>query len=68
LLEKMGANAARLMANRLAMQITDEPCQFEGQEIKLGASFGVAVIQTDDSAEALLGRADAAMYNAKRLG
>ena len=68
LLEKMSANAARLMANRMARHIAQEPCHFEGQIINLGASFGVATIETDDSAEALLGRADAAMYSAKRLG
>ena len=34
----------------------------------LTASFGIAIWRTDDSADALFGRADRALYRAKRLG
>ncbi|MEO1995570.1 MAG: diguanylate cyclase, partial [Planctomycetaceae bacterium] len=40
----------------------------DGIELDVTASFGVAEIETGDSAESIIRRADAAMYQAKRLG
>ncbi len=42
------------------------PIDMEGRTVSVGASFGVAEAGPDDSAEALLSRADQAMYAAKR--
>jgi GGDEF domain-containing protein len=34
----------------------------------LGLSVGIALARSDDTADGLLGRADAALYEAKRAG
>lgn len=44
------------------------PMTVRGREIVLGASVGVALAREEDSADALLRRADRAMYEAKRRG
>jgi diguanylate cyclase (GGDEF)-like protein len=53
-------------AHRISAEI-DAPLQFENQELKLGASLGVAVYP-DDGADVpeLIDKADQAMYAAKR--
>ncbi|QJQ31126.1 GGDEF domain-containing protein [Sphingomonas lacunae] len=51
---------------RLKAIIEDEPCHYEGQAMQLGAAFGLAMITPGQSAEDLVGRADAAMYRNKR--
>jgi len=40
----------------------------DGVDLKLTASFGVAEIERGDSADSIIRRADAAMYQSKRLG
>jgi len=40
----------------------------EGIDVDVTASFGVAEIEKGDSAESIIRRADAAMYQAKRMG
>lgn len=56
----------------VASRINDalrQPFQIEGREIDIGASIGVALYPGDgDSADALIGAADAAMYRAKEEG
>lgn len=57
-------------AVRLAERIITDvawPVAYEGHDLVVGASIGIAG-STDDAAEGLLRSADAAMYEAKRLG
>jgi len=56
---------ADLLAERLRTIIAQ---QIYDQVGSVTASFGVAICCADDSAEALIGRADAALYRAKRHG
>jgi diguanylate cyclase (GGDEF)-like protein len=58
---------ASLLCDRLAIRI-DQPLQFEQHQLDLGASIGLAVYP-DDAAEmdVLLAKADASMYEAKRM-
>ncbi len=44
------------------------PFNFHGQPVQITLSLGVAEVQSDDSIEDLFGRADKALYEAKRLG
>ncbi len=60
----LGEACARVTALLNTIQSAD--CIYDGQPIRLKASFGVAAVTAGDSAEDLLGRADAAMYAAKR--
>ena len=59
---------AALVAQKLLERLA-EPFMLFGQETFLTASVGIAAFPTDgESAEALLGAADAAMYRAKQTG
>ena len=65
LLPNTDADGAMVLAERLHKQVAlpardDVPAQ--------SASLGVAVWHRDDTADALLGRADVALYRAKALG
>ena len=61
-----GAAAA---AEALRRQITEHPCDAQGQLIPLSASIGVALYPDDAGAfEQLLSLADERMYRAKQLG
>ncbi|WP_158543492.1 sensor domain-containing diguanylate cyclase [Dyella solisilvae] len=58
-------------AERLAQQITDAmrpPVSFEGADIKVSLSIGVALCRDVASMEALAQRADEALYQAKEAG
>ena len=51
------------------IQAFDEPFRLEGRELRLGTSIGIALAPADGAdGPALLKRADAAMYQAKREG
>ncbi len=56
---------AHLLAERLRTIVAQ---QIYDQDGSVTASFGVAICRADDSAEALVGRADDALYRAKRHG
>ncbi|MCU1354380.1 MAG: diguanylate cyclase/phosphodiesterase with sensor(s), partial [Acidimicrobiales bacterium] len=45
-----------------------EPFNLDGQEVFISASFGIALVDPDGSAETALREADTAMYRAKALG
>ncbi len=66
LIEQVGVGEARGKLRRLAATISEEPVYFDGQEIRLSATFGMATILPGASAEELIGRADQDMYRAKR--
>ena len=60
--------AASALAQRLVMALA-EPFQIEGQQIRIGASVGVAISsESDAGSDQLLKQADLAMYAAKDAG
>ena len=60
---------AALVAERLRQMLHELQWSWQGRTWPLSASFGVAEWQADDpTPEAVLSRADAALYEAKRLG
>jgi len=66
LIDHVSRSEAQGKMRRLKAIIEDEPCHYEGAEIRLGAAFGMTMITPGQSAEDLVGRADAAMYKDKR--
>lgn len=66
LLDHVTQSEASGMMRRFKASIDGEPCSYEGQSMRLGAAFGLAMITPGQSAEDLVGRADAAMYRDKR--
>ncbi|MGV7210753.1 GGDEF domain-containing protein [Oxalobacteraceae bacterium A2-2] len=68
LVEDTGAPACRQMAERLRAAIAAEPLQAEGHEVGLTVSVGLALAEPGEDWEALLRRADQALYLAKQSG
>jgi diguanylate cyclase (GGDEF)-like protein/PAS domain S-box-containing protein len=61
--------AAQIFAERLRQKIASTPLQQNAIEIRVTVSIGIAVLDAADaSADAVLMRADAALYHAKRSG
>nr|WP_247739675.1 diguanylate cyclase [Endozoicomonas sp. G2_2] len=54
--------------NRLLTKIRDTPVSHEDEAIRLSASAGVAESDCQESAEAIIHRADSALYRAKAAG
>lgn len=68
LLAESDSAAATLVARKILETIT-QPVQFEGRELVVQASIGIAIYpQHGTDATALLRNADAAMYHAKEAG
>jgi diguanylate cyclase (GGDEF)-like protein len=62
-------SAARLFAQRLCDRLAERPLSFGRQQIAVTVSIGIAAIVADDlSADAVLSRADGALYQAKEQG
>jgi len=57
-----------LIAERMRAALTSSPLPCNGDGEKITASFGVASLRDGQTAEALFANADAALYEAKRLG
>ena len=69
LMPESGLASAVAVAERIRCAVEATPAQFEGARIPLTASFGVAGWDSPaESAEALLQRADKALYEAKSGG
>jgi diguanylate cyclase (GGDEF)-like protein len=69
LLPGTDAAGARVVAERLREALGQVHMRFHGEEVPAPLSIGVAQLRPDDeSLEALLKRADQAMYRAKRAG
>jgi diguanylate cyclase (GGDEF)-like protein len=66
LLQHADRDAALAKAESLAQAVADEPFVWEGVEFTLGGSFGVRAFEGQDTAEAWLAQADAAMFVRKR--
>ena len=64
-----GEPEASMLAERIVRAISQIPFRFEGQNIRLTTSLGIALYPTHaDNAEELIAHADAAMYQAKEAG
>jgi len=66
LLKPYAPDEAAKLAEILRLMISKAPIRFNGEEIDISASFGVAVGASD--LDTLLKDADAAMYKAKEMG
>jgi diguanylate cyclase (GGDEF)-like protein len=66
LFDGMDDDAARAKAARLTMLITNERCEYRGEELAISASFGCTVLLPGDNDFAAIARADSAMYAAKK--
>ena len=62
-----GAGAAKV-AERLRVQVQAEPLQMDQRTMLVTVSIGVTLSTGDESAEAVMQRADEAMYLAKKRG
>jgi diguanylate cyclase (GGDEF)-like protein len=70
LLRDIREDAATAMATRIVRAI-EEPVEYRGEELRVSASVGIAVVGTGitlGDTEEILHRADIAMYEAKRSG
>jgi diguanylate cyclase (GGDEF)-like protein len=66
LIDHVDGAAAAAKSRSLDASVSATPCTYDGAMMPLSATFGLAIIGVDDSADALLQRADTAMYHAKR--
>ena len=60
--------SAQAHADRLRQQIADQPVLYNGREIHVTASLGVAQWQPSENGQTLIMRADALLYGAKEAG
>jgi diguanylate cyclase (GGDEF)-like protein len=65
-LDALNEEEAREKIAILDHAIANAPCDYAGTRLTVYASFGVATIRAGECDEAVLARADAAMYAAKR--
>jgi diguanylate cyclase (GGDEF)-like protein/PAS domain S-box-containing protein len=69
LLPNVRANEAEVLAERVVRAVAQIPFRFEGRNLRLTASLGVAYLPDHASdADELVARADIAMYQAKQVG
>ncbi|HKR16902.1 GGDEF domain-containing protein [Rhizorhapis sp.] len=66
ILEELTREEAVAKLEGLRTVIAETPCEFNGNRLSLGASFGMAVMMESDTDESLVARADADMYGQKR--
>ena len=63
-----GVEQALVMAGRLREAVEELKVEFEGQPIPVTSSFGVSISADVDTPEALVAKADEALYEAKNAG
>lgn len=68
LLSGAGDEAAIAQAAKRLIRVLSQPYSVEGREVVISCSVGIAVYPDNCSHTALITRADAAMYSAKRAG
>ncbi|KAA1174518.1 GGDEF domain-containing protein [Marinobacter salinexigens] len=69
LLPDADADHAIEMAHRFSSLFRESPIHYRDQEIRISASFGIALLEPQDSRlEKILSRADEAMYQSKNNG
>ena len=59
---------ALLVAERIRERIANEPIPFNGQNVDLTISLGVALFREDDTLDKLVDRADTFLFQAKQAG
>ena len=60
--------AASSITESLRQEVAEHPFQYDGSQLTVTASFGLAQLQRSESVESLIGRADKALYKSKRGG
>jgi len=65
LIEHADDASARETAARLVSRVVDSDFCFDGSCLPLSVAIGIAVIETGDTAETVMSRADSAMYAEK---
>jgi diguanylate cyclase (GGDEF)-like protein len=69
LLPETPLHGAKRVAETLRRELADKPIQWKGEPIAITASFGISVaLPSEVDIQALLARADAALYRAKDEG
>jgi len=68
LLENTSRHTAEQIAERIRQRIASQPIRVAAQSLQMTVSQGLAVRREGEDAQALLQRADAAMYQAKQRG
>jgi diguanylate cyclase (GGDEF)-like protein len=68
LLPATDADAAMTTGDKLRRVISERPIEFDGLEIQITTSVGVAESEAANTTASLVARADRALYEAKRLG
>lgn len=68
LLQNTDANDAKLIAERIRINVAMSPISLDKQELFCTISVGIGMLEADDTAESLIEKADSAMYTAKNTG
>lgn len=68
ILEEMGEEEAQAKIAQLAGVLAQSRCDYCDVPLRVGASFGLAILRGGDRDEDVMARADAAMYATKRRG
>ncbi|MDT8384840.1 MAG: GGDEF domain-containing protein [Gammaproteobacteria bacterium] len=68
LLPETGIDGVKQLAERIRSNVEALECICEGHHIKMTASFGVAILQADETDESFFVRTDKALYQAKNAG
>ncbi len=68
ILEETPIEVARAVAERVRRHVARDPLHLEGHQLTLTLSLGLTPAGANDDADSLLGRADEALYEAKRAG
>ncbi|MCW8919362.1 MAG: GGDEF domain-containing protein [Gammaproteobacteria bacterium] len=68
LLPSTTTTGARILAERIREKLEVSRCHYEGGEIAVTASIGIASLELGDNQHTLFDKADKALYRAKALG
>ncbi|WP_271103221.1 sensor domain-containing diguanylate cyclase [Pseudomonas tohonis] len=68
LLKDTGTATAFELAEKIREQVQAQRYRFEGKELQVTVSIGLAEMHQDDSLHSLIGHADRALYRAKQAG
>lgn len=68
ILHNTGLHEAKVIAERIRVNVAISPIQLEDQELFCTVSIGVNCFNGEDTSEQLLSKADAALYQAKNAG
>lgn len=68
LLPETGIEGVKQLAERIRSNVEALECICEGHHINMTASFGVAILNSDENEESFFVRADKALYQAKNAG